>query len=986
MAQCVVPQCDPLRRLRFSLHNFRSGAACALFSTFVLTGLTFTPHSYGQDPTKAGRKTIDLPTSKLLFDPAPGHPQRLNSLPISIAVSPDARYVVTINAGYGTFESGYMQSLAVLDTRTGALQDFPDDRTLSGSAKQTLYSGLAFSHDGKHLYASMGSLTNPTGGAHGATGNAVIVYDFDDATGKISRAVGSAGLIPLPLQQLAPGRHTHLVGDVEGDKGLPFPAAIATVDVDGSEKLLVAGNLSDDVLLIDPATGAILHRFDLSETDAVPSTYPIALSVSKDRTRAFVALWNASEIVELDLKTNTVARKLALLKPESPIAPGTHPCAFELSPDGRTLYVALANRDAVAAIDVAPGRFAVKGYFDTRLPGQSYFGAEPEALAMSPDGRRLYVANSATDAIAVLDPAKLTHHVATKGMVEPNGFVPTEWMPMDLAFSGGKLYVATAKGTGTGPNNFHQRPTEETKNTPRMKNTFSYIATLLHGSLATLDAAQIDQNLPAFTAEAVEANRSKAAAEKIQFASGKNPIKHVIYIIKENRTYDQILGDLTKDGKPVGNGDPSLTMYGEDITPNQHALALQFGVLDNFLDSGEVSGDGHVWSNAAIGTDYLEKGWEQNYRGGQRGYDFEGVVSEGYPLLQDIPDVNEPASGYLWTNIAAHGKTLYHFGEYIASTFCNEVGEAPKAKPRSQDGPMLPGEPCAKPEIKPGEAIPENWGGGINKWPWAIPMIAKNIATKPELVGHFAPEAPDFNLRIPDQIRVSIFEQHLKKWIADKQQGNDTMPDFVMLRLGNDHTAGTTPGGPTPKSSVADNDLAVGRAVDDISHSPFWDDTAFFILEDDAQNGGDHVDAHRSTALVISKYVPHTADGKPFVDSRFYSTVSVIRTMETLLDLPPMNNNDAFSSLINTLFTGPGDQPAFSADYRNRDNNLIYTANTKSAPGAAASMKMDFQHADHADARTLNVILWKDAMGDKPVPAMLTQKSKKAKHDDDDDD
>ncbi len=986
MAQRVPRQGDPLRRARLSRHDFRSGAACALFSTLVLAGLAFTPQGYSQSPAEAGRKTIDLPTSKLLFDPVPGHPQRLNSLPISMGVSPDARFVVTINAGYGTFESGYMQSLAVLDTRTGALQDFPDDRTLAGSAKQTLYSGLAFSHDGKHLYASMGSLTNPTGGAPGTTGNAVIVYDFDAATGKISRAAGNAGLIPLPLQQLAPGRHTHLVGDVDGDKGLPFPAAIATVDENGSEKLLVAGNLSDDVLLIDPATGSILHRFDLSETDAVPSTYPIALFVSKDRTRAFVALWNSSEIVELNLKTNTVGRKLALLKPASPIAPGTHPCAFELSPDGRTLYVALANRDAVAAIDVAPGRFSVKGYFDTRLPGQSYFGAEPEALAMSPDGRRLYVANSATDAIAVLDPAKLTHHVATKGMVEPNGFVPTEWMPMDLAFTGGKLYVATAKGVGTGPNNFHQRPTAATAQSPRMKSATTYIATLLHGSLATLDPAQIDTELPQLTAEVIASNRIKAGDEKIQFASGKNPIKHVIYIIKENRTYDQILGDLTKDGKPVGNGDPSLTMYGEDITPNQHALALQFGVLDNFLDSGEVSGDGHVWSNAAIGTDYLEKGWEQNYRGGQRGYDFEGVVSEGYPLLQNIPDVNEPASGYLWTNIAAHGKTLYHFGEYISSTFCNEIGAAPKAKPRSQDGPMLPGGSCADPEIKPGDRLPENWGGGVNKWPWAIPRIAKNIATKPELVGHFAPEAPDFNLRIPDQIRVAIFEQHLNKWIADKEQGNDTMPDFVMLRLPNDHTAGTTPGGPTPKSSVADNDLAVARAVDDISHSPFWDDTAFFILEDDAQNGGDHVDAHRSTALVISKYAPHTADGKPFVDSRFYSTVSVIRTMETLLDLPPMNNNDAFSSLINTLFAGPGDQPPFSADYRNRDNGLLYTANTKIAPGAAASMKMDFQHADHADARTLNVILWRDAMGDKPVPAMLTQKSKKAKHDDDDDD
>ena len=198
----------------------------------------------------------------------------------------------------------------------------------------------------------------------------------------------------------------------------------------------------------------------------------------------------------------------------------------------------------------------------------------------------------------------------------------------------------------------------------------------------------------------------------------------------------------------------------------------------------------------------------------------------------------------------------------------------------------------------------------MNKWPWAIPLLAKNIPTKPELVGHFAPEAPDFNLRVPDQIRAEVMLKHLKGWIADREAGNDTMPNFIMMRLGNDHTAGTTPGGPTPKSSVADNDLAVGRMVEAVSHSAYWDDTAFFILEDDAQNGADHVDAHRSLALVVSKYSPRAADGGAFVDSRFYSTVSVVRTMETLLGVPPMNNNDALSSMISTLFTGAGDQAA----------------------------------------------------------------------------
>jgi DNA-binding beta-propeller fold protein YncE len=921
-------------------------------------------------------QTVDLPTSKQLIGEAPGHPQRINGLPLSMAVSPDGRYVVTVNAGFGTFESKYEQSLAVLDTQTGALADFPDARTLV-SAKQTLYSGLAFSHDGKHLYATMGSTSEPAGDGKDAVGNGVVVYSF--AAGKIA----PERFLPLPLQQLAAGRKTRLIGETDGDKGIPFPAAIAVLGTAGAETLLVADNLSDDVLLIDAVSGAIEKRFDLSESDAVPSTYPIALAVEKDGKRAFVALWNASEIVELDLAKGTVGRKLALLKPSSPIAAGTHPCALEFAPDGKILYVALANRDAVAAVDVAAGKLAVRGYFDTRLPAQSYFGAEPEALAINADGSRLYVANAISDSIAVMDTTKLTAKASKQGMIEPIGFVPTEWMPMSMTFlgsgAGGKLYVATAKGRGVGPNNMPQAETEDSKQR-RLHRPFTYIGTLLHGSLATLDAGEIDKNLGEWTQVVLESNRMKAAAEKLPFGDGAvNPIKHVIYIIKENRTYDQVFGDLEKDGKAVGNGDPSLTMYGKAITPNLHKLVLQFGVLDNFYDSGEVSGDGHVWSTAAIGTDYLEKTWQAEYRGGQRTYDWEGLVAEGYPLLQKIPDVNEPASGYLWGNLASHGKSYYHFGEYISTKFCDE-----KRTANPQQGPMVQGETCARKAVAPGENLPAEWGGGVNKWPWAIPLMASNIATKPELVGHFAEEAPDFNVNVPDQVRVEIFERHLKGWLKDKAEGKDTMPNFVLLRLGDDHTGGTRPGGPTPKASIADNDLAVGRAVEAISHSPFWNDTAFFILEDDAQDGGDHVDAHRSLGVVVSKYAPHGANGMPFVDSRFYSTVSVVRTMESLLGLPPMNNNDAFSSLISSLFTGAGDQPAFDADSSNRDNGLIYTANAKTAPGAKESMKMDFRHADHADAQKLNVILWKDAMGEKPVPAMLTEKRKKTVKDGDD--
>jgi DNA-binding beta-propeller fold protein YncE len=929
-------------------------------------------------------QAIDLPTSKQIVRPVPGSPQRLNSLPISMAVSPDSRYVVTVNAGYGTFESNYMQSLAVLDTRTGTVADFPDADT-SARAKQTLYSGLAFSRDGRHIYASMGSEADPLGKASGDAGSGVVVYGFRE--GKIERE----RMMKIPLQQLASGRKTLLIDGKEGDKGIPFPAAIAVVNDDvasrimgrdfinpgGWHLILVADNLSDDVLLMNADDGHIVTRFDLSENDAVPSTYPVALTLSKDGTRAFVALWNASEVVELDLFKGIVGRKLALLKPESAVAAGTHPCALEISPDGKTMYVALANRDAVAAVNIAADQFSVKGYFDTRLPQQSYFGAEPEALALSPDGSRLYVANAISDAIAVMDTTKLTAKAAKEGMVEPIGFLPTEWMPMSMSFTGGKLYVATAKGKGTGPNNFAQR---QAPGQHGRQGSSSYIATLLYGSLAVLDVKGMEQELPKWTAEVLDSNRMKAAEEKIQFADGRQDhIKHVIYIIKENRTYDQIFGDLKQDGKPVGNGDPSLAMYGADVTPNEHKLALQFGVLDNFYDSGEVSGDGHVWSTAAIGTDYLEKTWQQNYRGGQRTYDFEGVVAQGYPILQKIPDVNEPASGYLWGNMDRHGKTHYNFGEYISSTFCDV-----KKSGSSQEGPMLEGLHCEQTSVKPGETFPEEWGGGVNKWPWPIPRLAKNVPTKPELVGHYAPEAPDFNLRVPDQIRAEVMLKHLKGWIANRDAGNDTMPNFIVMRLGNDHTAGTTPGGPTPKSSVADNDLAIGRMVEAVSHSAYWDDTAFFILEDDAQNGADHVDAHRSLALVVSKYSPRKADGGAFVDSRFYSTVSVIRTMETLLGLPPMNNNDAFSSMISTLFTG-GDQASYSADVSNRENGLIYAANPRTAFGARESSKMDFTHEDRADPRKLNVILWKDAMGDKPVPALLLEKRKKSKKDDDDD-
>ena len=915
---------------------------------------------------------IDLPTSKQLLTPLPGQPVKLNSLPMAMAWSPDHRLLAIVNAGFGTYESNYDQSIAVLNTTTGKLTDYPESRTAVQSP-QTLYSGLVFSADGRHLYASLDSLSAPEGGKPEQTGNAIAVYAVDE-----DGAIKPERLMPVPLQKLAAGHMQNQVGKpLAAGMANPLPTGLAMLKADnGAERLLVADNFSDDVLMMDAQTGKIESRFDLATGPVVPSAYPIAIVVSKDQQRAYVALWNGSAVAELDLRTRRVVAKLSVLPPKVATDPSSHPAALAFSPDQKTLYVALANRDAVAVVQLKKSKMQLAGTLDTRLPGQSYFGAEPSALAVSPDGKHVYAANSGSDTVAVFS---TTAKMAKAEPVHAAGFIPTEWFPTAMELRDNKLYIATAKGQGTGPNKQPQHAPEsgESKSRRLASRPHTYIATLLYGSLASVDLDAAMRDLPTLTAAAVTSNRMTAEQQHLQFHAGANPIKHVIYIIKENRTYDQIFGDLG-----AGDGDASLTMYGEAVTPNLHKLARQFGVLDNFYDSGEVSGDGHVWSTAGITSDYTEKTWQQSYRGRERSYDFEGVVEQGYPLAEGIPDINEPDSGYLWTDLARHGKSLYHFGEYVSTKFCDDSGEAPKEPTPLNGTPEPTPALCAHGLIRQGEAIPAEYGGGMSPYPWNIPLIAKNVATKPELEGHFDPLYPDFNLKFPDQLRVEAFLTHFRGWVKDRAAGNDTMPAFLMLRLPNDHTAGTSPGSPTPKASVADNDLAVGRAVEAVAHSPYWDDTAFFVLEDDAQDGADHVDAHRSIALVVSKYAQRQAGG-PVVDHHFYTTVSVLRTMEDLLGVPPMNNNDAFAPLMQPLFAGAGDQEAYSADYSNRDNGLIYTANKASAPGAKESSRMDFTHEDRADARKLNVILWKDAMGSRPVPEMVLHPHTRHKDDDD---
>jgi DNA-binding beta-propeller fold protein YncE len=884
--------------------------------------------SSAQTPTQ-------LPNGRLLGE-VPGHPRTINNLATAAAVSPDGRFVVFLHSGYGAYsldsQHSY-QSLSVLNVATDTLTDFPETR-LDHSAHQTYFLGLAFSLDGKHLYASMASYTDPLGKKENNTGNGIAVYSFDE--GKIA---------PEKFLQVAP-RTSLPRGKVRRDefRDVTYPAGISVGKVAGEERILIASHQSDEALLLNPADGKIVFRFDVSTFKRIPGSLPYTTVITNDGKRGYVSLWNASTVAELDLIRGKVLRKIPLAKPKA-LAGGSHPTALLLNRDSSLLFVALTNRDQIVALDTRTGKTSFTLF--TKPQGQSYGGSDPQSLALSANEKYLFSANAISDSVSLFNLASR----------EAAAFIPTEWYPTVVAATEKDLLIASAKGHGSGPN-----PKPIGKNSDGSPD-YPYVLGLLRGSLARLPITEIENNLQAFTKQTQERNAIRGNADRVAFASGENKIRHIIYIIKENRTYDQVFGDLG-----VGDSDPSLTMYGADITPNQHALAKQFGVLDNFYVSGDVSGDGHVWSTSASVSDYIAKTIPVGYRGSEHTYDSEGTLLEGISVEDELPDAGEPTGGYLWKNFASHGVSYRHYGEYIVSRWCNakQANTSPTAGP-----PKIEGVQCSRTVIKKGEPLEKNVGdprGGLSPYPWEIPVLAKNIAAESELHGHFDSLFPDFEVSYPDQLRVDEFLNEFNQFVEKRKGGRDEMPQFILLRLPNDHTAGLNKNQPTPFASVADNDLAVGRAVDAVSHSPYWDDTAFFILEDDAQDGPDHVDSHRSNALVISKYspLPKKDEGMthPFVDHNFYTTINTIRTIEALLGVPPMNSNDARAAVMAPLFSGAGTQPPFAADHRNRDNGLIYKMNEKEWQEGAS---MDFSHADAIDSALLNKYLWQDAMGDKPM-------------------
>ena len=899
---------------------------------------------YGQ--TQA-RRQINLPTSKVIDAPVEGRIGDLNSFPATIALSPDGHYAALLNDGYGTQETLAKQSITVLDLSTNKVSDFPDAR-LGEDAAQSYFLGLAFSSDGKHLYASMGSITDPGGNKPAHTGNGIAVYGF--ANGRVT----PQSFLKIPPQQLARGKIVSK-GLFKFPKGqaISYPAGMAVLSNKEGDRLLVANNLSDNVILIDATSGRTLQTFDLSTNALVPSSFPYTVVTSKDGRHAWCSLWNASRVAELDLITGKVVRWIALNQPSDPTAPGSHPTAMLLSPDEKVLYVALSNADALATVDAATGQ--VLQTASTNLPGQKFAGTVPNALSQSADGSRVFVADASLNAVAVFNAADLQKPGSKPA---PLGFIPTEWYPSALAVHGDDLLIATAKGQGSRANNGMGAVQSE-----RRHRDHPYIPTLLRGSLARLNYKKAEQHFAELTRQVEQENLIHSDPGKFEFHGGGQPIKHVIYVLKENRTYDQIFGDLG-----VGDGDSSLTIYGEQITPNEHKLARQFGVLDNFYDSGEVSGDGHVWSSAAITSDYNEKTWQIAYRSKERTYDYQGTVADEYMLDHNESDVDDPSTGFLWGNLARSKKTYRIYGEFITGEWCTPRRKAASPK---QGTPLAAGNECPRNAVAKGEPLPANVGqphGSSSPFGWRIPLVRRMVATKAELRDHFDPLYPDFNTDYPDQLRADEFLNEFDGFVKAREEGKGTeLPAFVLLYLPDDHTAGKKSGSPKPTASVADNDLALGRVVEAVSQSPYWNDTAIFVIEDDAQDGADHVDAHRSIALVISKYSPGSTS-HPFVAHQFYTTVNMVHTMEALLDLPPMNQNDAYAPIMSPLFSGAGNQAPFTADWSNRDNGLIYQANRSKGPDADVSNKMDFSRPDAARASVLNAVLWRDRKGSLPMP------------------
>jgi YVTN family beta-propeller protein len=760
-------------------------------------------------------------------------------LVLNTVTAPDGRAVVALHGGYNP------HGLVVIDTRTEeAVQRIP---------LPTAFLGMAWSPDGKKLYVSGGNATGKK------TPERAPIYVFDYRDGRLSGKPAGTLEESIDMKQLywsGLAHHPH--------KHLLFAANRGT-----------AANTPGSVVVFDTSSGKLLSRITVEMN-------PYAVVLSADGSRLYASNWGSESVSVIDTESMKVVGTVAV---------GPNPNDMVLASDGR-LFVSCANDNSVVVVDTKLRRAVER--ISTALTGHSPEGSTPNALTLDAAHQRLYVANADNNDVAVVS-------VKEPGHSKVMGFLPVGWYPSALALAGAgqKLYVGNSKG--------HESHADLRGPTSPLASKFDgdeTIKTLQKGDIEIVPLATLDRDLAQWTKQ-VYANTpyrdeqlAEAAAPAVESVipsevGAGSPIHHVIYIIKENRTYDQVLGDVSG-----GNGDARLAIFGKKVTPNHHALAGNFVLLDNIYCDGEVSEDGHSWSNSAYATDYNEKSWPASYGGYSR-----AARSNAWT----------PSGGHLWDLCLRKGLTYRSYGEYAT---------------RVSDGTQM--------DAAPGV-------GG--------------------LLGHVSPNyrKEGLNIRDTDNAKVFLAEfDEYERHFADADSGK-RLPNFIVMSMPEDHTRGTAPGAFTPVAMVANNDLALGQIVDRVSHSKYWPETAIFVIEDDAQDGPDHVDEHRTVALVASPYIRRGT-----VDSTQYTTSSMVRTIELLLGLPPMSQYDAAATPMYKSFGVKSDLTPYTALPAEVD---LTEKNTAKSYAARRSAHMDFSDVDRAPAQELNEILWKSVMGaDSPMP------------------
>ena len=781
-----------------------------------------------------------------------GHSLSLGDLPLNISVSSSRRYLAVTNNGQST------QTLQLIDAGK--------EQVLDSVIIPKSWLGLAFSANEKFLYAS------------GGNDNRILKYRVSPAARPALVLVDS---IPL---------------------GKPWPEKISPTGIaidDRRQLLYVVTKDNNSLYIVDLATRAILQRLTLGG-----EAYTCLLS--RDGKQLYITCWGCDRLLIFDTGLRAFTGE--------GIAVGDNPNDMCLTKDGRWLFVANSNDNSVSVVDIRHAR--VVETLNAALYPNSLPGSTTNALALSADNKTLYVANADNNCLAVFD-------VSTPGSGRSKGFIPVGWYPTAVQVIRNTIWVANGKGFSSmanplGPNPMERRQeVNYQKGDQKKMQPVQYIAGLFKGTMSIIPepdekllgdySALVYQNTP-YT-KAGELETGGVAGNPVPMKVGDpSPIKYVFYFIKENRTYDQVLGDVKE-----GNGDTSLVLFGERITPNQHALVKEYALLDNFYVNAEVSADGHNWSMGAYATDYLEKTWPTAYGGRGGDYDAEGNRA-----------VANNKGGFIWDDCQRAGVSYRSYGEF--------------GKGGPQDTTV--GQP-------------------------------NTLITS--LAGHYCSSFTGWNLSVWDTTRFS-------QWRADfdSLMAAGAVPRLNVIRIGNDHTAGLRRGKPTPFAYVADNDLAVGEFVEYLSKSPVWKESVVIMLEDDAQNGPDHVDAHRSPVYIAGGLVKHH-----FVDHTPYTTTSVLRTIELILGIPPMTQYDASSTAMWRCFSTDADLTPFRSLPSNidlREKNTVWNEWAKKSAG------LDFAREDRVPDNLFNEILWKGIKGDNiplPVPSRAAF-VKVMKNDDDD--